>query len=135
MHETHQAVDATLTALADPTRRGVIELLSQGPRRAGALASHFGLSAPAMSRHLRLLRQSGLVEEGRSDPNDARVRHYRLRRERFDDLQSWLTEVRAVWTTLLGAFVAHAEARSNASPPKASANGQPRANDEKEEKT
>ena len=55
-------VEATFSALADPSRRGVIDLLRRKPRRAGELATELGLTAPAMSRHLRILRDTGLVE-------------------------------------------------------------------------
>ena len=101
-------VDATLAALADPTRRRVIDLLRTRPRRAGELASHFDVSAPAMSRHLRVLRTRGLVEEERQE-GDARVRVYRLRPGPFRDLQVWLSEVEVFWVDPLGAFKAHAE--------------------------
>jgi DNA-binding transcriptional ArsR family regulator len=56
-------LDGILAALADPHRRRVIDLLSERPRRASELAKAAGLSPPAMSRHLRSLRQAGLVEE------------------------------------------------------------------------
>jgi DNA-binding transcriptional ArsR family regulator len=104
------AVDATLAALADPTRRRVVDLLRRRPRRAGELASAFRMSPPAMSRHLRVLRREGLVEEQRVE-GDARVRVYRLRPERFRDLQAWLLEVEAFWTEQLDAFEQHAEAK------------------------
>ena len=55
-------LDTTLAALADPTRRQVVELLRERPRRAGELASACAMSSPAMSRHLRMLRASGLVK-------------------------------------------------------------------------
>ena len=100
------ALDQTLAALADPTRRGVVDLLRQRPRRAGELASACRLSPPAMSRHLRVLRRSGLVEEERME-DDARVRVYRLRPEPFRDLQGWLREVEAFWTYQLDSFQAH----------------------------
>jgi len=101
-------LDATFAALADPTRRGVVDLLRKKPRRAGELADALTMSAPAMSRHLRVLRKSGLVvEEGLED--DARVRVYSLRRERFAELRSWLDDVEAFWGDQLGAFKAHAE--------------------------
>ncbi len=102
------ALDETLAALADPTRRGVVYLLRKRPRRAGELAAAFRMSPPAMSRHLRVLRKRGLVEEERVD-DDARIRLYRLRRERFTELQEWLREVEAFWTDQLGSFKAHAE--------------------------
>ncbi len=101
-------LDNTLAALADPTRRRVVDLLRRRPRRAGELARAFRMSPPAMSRHLRVLRTRGLVEEERVD-DDARVRVYRLRPERFREVQEWLKEVEAFWTDQLDAFKAHAE--------------------------
>ncbi len=102
------ALDQTFAALADSTRRGVVELLRAGPRRAGELAEALSMSAPAMSRHLRVLRETGLVEET-ADTLDARVRVYTLRRERFAEVRDWLDEVEAFWADQLGAFKAHAE--------------------------
>jgi DNA-binding transcriptional ArsR family regulator len=101
-------LDATFAALADPTRRGVIDLLRQRSRRAGELAEHFAMSPPAMSRHLRVLRGSGLVSEDVLD-DDARVRVYSLRPERFAALRDWLDEVESFWGLQLDAFKAHAE--------------------------
>jgi DNA-binding transcriptional ArsR family regulator len=92
------ALDQTFAALADPTRRGVVELLRKRPRRAGELAEHFGASAPAMSRHLKVLKARGLVEEDRAARGDSRVRFYRLRRERFAELRAWLDRVEGYWT-------------------------------------
>ena len=103
-------LDATLSALADPTRRQVVELLREGPRRVGELAAAVATSGPAMSRHLRILRASGLVEveEERID-QDARLRVYRLRPEPFVDLQAWLNQVQGFWADQLGAFKDHVE--------------------------
>jgi DNA-binding transcriptional ArsR family regulator len=101
-------LDGTLAALADPTRRRVVDLLRRRPRRAGELAAAFRMSPPAMSRHLRVLRTRGLVQEERSD-EDARVRVYRLRPEAFRNLQAWLAEVESFWSDQLGAFKARAE--------------------------
>jgi DNA-binding transcriptional ArsR family regulator len=107
---TARQLDRTLAALADPTRRGVVELLRERPRRAGELADAFETSAPAMSRHLRVLRTRGLVEEERVD-DDARVRVYRLRREPFDALQVWLRELESFWSDQLESFGAHVARR------------------------
>jgi DNA-binding transcriptional ArsR family regulator len=96
----------TLSALADPHRRKVVEMLSAEPRRAGDLAQALGLTPPAMSRHLRTLRQCGLVEE-RHDGFDARVRVYRLRPEPMANLAAWLKETEAMWATQLAAFRDH----------------------------
>ncbi len=81
-------LDETLSALADPTRRGVVELLSGEPSSATEIARRFGLSLPAMSRHLRVLRRIGLIEH-RPVEEDARIRMYRLRREGFFHLSEW----------------------------------------------
>jgi DNA-binding transcriptional ArsR family regulator len=104
-------LDGTLTALADPTRRAVIDLLQREPRCSSALADALELSRPAMSRHLRVLRQAGLVEEA-SLEDDARVRVYRLRREPFTGLRDWLDDVEGFWSEQLSAFKRHAEAKS-----------------------
>ena len=101
-------VDSTLAALADPTRRHVVELLRRRPQRSGELAMRTSTSAPAMSRHLRVLRTTGLVE-AETDELDARLRVYRLRREPFAALQVWLDQVDAFWGGQLGAFKAHTE--------------------------
>jgi DNA-binding transcriptional ArsR family regulator len=101
-------VDRTLTALADPHRRRVIDLLSRGPRSAGELAAEVALSAPAMSRHLRALRQSRLVDEA-SAPHDARVRIYRLRPEPMAELKAWLEAAERLWAEQLLAFKTHIE--------------------------
>ena len=101
-------LDRTLAALADPTRRAVVDLLRKKPRRAGELAGAFEMSAPAMSRHLRVLRKCGLVELDALD-DDARVRMYRLRREPFLALRDWIERVESFWSDQLDAFRAHAE--------------------------
>lgn len=101
-------LDTTLAALADPTRRGVVDLLHRGPRRAGELADALSMTPAAMSRHLRVLRTSGLVEETH-DGEDARVRTYRLKPARFRALRRWLDEVESFWSLELGAFKEYAE--------------------------
>jgi DNA-binding transcriptional ArsR family regulator len=101
-------LDRTLAALADPTRRGVVELLHEKPCRAGELAESLGLSPPAMSRHLRVLRTSGLVDAP-PQGDDARVRVYRLRPGPFSVLRRWLDEVESFWRLELTAFKQHTE--------------------------
>jgi len=120
------SLDRTLGALADPTRRSVIELLRERPRRASELADALRVTRPAMSRHLRLLRQSGLVTE-KDLEHDARVRMYRLEPDRFSELRSWLQEVEAFWSDQLHAFKAHAESRGELHPaPRAPSVGKPK---------
>jgi DNA-binding transcriptional ArsR family regulator len=101
-------LDAAFSALADPTRRLVVDLLKERPRRASDLAAASGTSASAMSRHLRVLRTTGLVET-RSPEEDTRVRMYRLRPEAFVALQAWLDQVQAFWSEQLGSFKSHTE--------------------------
>lgn len=103
-----RTVDDTLAALADPYRRRAVELLGQRPRRAGELADELGLPAPAMSRHLRELKQSGLVEETHPE-FDARVRIYTLKAGAMSDLKKWLADTERLWTDQLASFKAHVE--------------------------
>jgi DNA-binding transcriptional ArsR family regulator len=103
---TARNLDRTLAALADPARRRVIDLLRERPRRAGELAEAAAISFPAMSRHLKLLRASGLVEEDR-DALDSRVRIYRFRAEPMTELKSWLEETESLWTRQLAALRKH----------------------------
>ena len=98
---------ATFAALADGTRRGVIAVLRKGPRRASDLADALGASKPAMSRHLRVLRDSGLVEASSND--DGRERIYVLRRAQFAQLREWVDDVEAFWTVQLASFKDHVE--------------------------
>ena len=104
-------LDRTLQALADPTRRRVVDLLREAPCRAGEIAEAFGMSRPAMSRHLRVLRTHGLVEES-PDATDARARIYRLRPEPIDELSEWIAEVQRFWDDQLESFRQKAEERA-----------------------
>src|SRR5262249_14560389 len=101
-------LDRKLAALADPARRAAVELLGERPRRAGELAEALGLAAPAMSRHLRALKQSGLVEETHP-PFDARVRVYALKSGALRELRQWVDDTERLWTDQLAAFKAHVE--------------------------
>lgn len=101
-------LDRTLAALADPHRRQVVELLRDRPYRAGELADVIGLPPPAMSRHLRALKEGGLIEDSHPD-FDARVRVYTLRPEPMAHLKQWLEETERLWSLQLAAFKAHLE--------------------------
>jgi DNA-binding transcriptional ArsR family regulator len=89
-----------LEALADPTRRRIVELLVDGERTAGDLASYFETSRPGVSRHLRVLREYGLVHAR----GDGRRRLYSLEPQPFADLDAWLERYRAFWTQRLDAL-------------------------------
>jgi len=101
-------LDGTLAALADPVRRRAVELLAERPRRAGELAKELGTAPSTMSKHLRVLRQSGLVTET-SPEFDTRVRIYALSSAPMAELRRWLALAEGGWAEQLGAFAAHAE--------------------------
>ena len=101
-------VGPAFVALADPTRRRVVELLGERARRAGELSAATGTSAPVMSRHLRVLLEAGLVADERV-PEDARARVFRLRPEPVADVQAWLDQVQARWNEQLRSFKRYVE--------------------------
>jgi len=101
-------LDTVLSVLADPTRRRVVEVLGHAPRRAGDLAAAVGVPATALSRHLQLLRTSGLVAVETME-DDARGRIYSLRTDRLTTVRAWLDQIEAFWSEQLGSFKQHAE--------------------------
>jgi DNA-binding transcriptional ArsR family regulator len=101
-------LDDTLLALADPTRRRVVDLLRGGPQRAGDIADAVGMSRQATSRHLNHLRERGIVAVELVD-GDGRGRVYRLVPERLSALGAWLDQVQAGHAEQLAAFKRHAE--------------------------
>jgi DNA-binding transcriptional ArsR family regulator len=90
-------------ALADPTRRRVLELLAERERTAGEIASAFTVSRPAVSRHLRVLREAGLVQSRR----DAQRRVYGLDPAPLAELDSWLATYRPFWRERLDLLEQH----------------------------
>lgn len=87
----------TFNALADPTRRAMLDLLRQGSQSAGRIAAAFPISRPAVSKHLRLLRRAHLVQEHR----EGRHRFYRINAEPLKAVDSWLGQYRVFWRTNL----------------------------------
>ncbi len=87
----------TFTALADPTRRQIIESLALGESSFGELAERFQMSRPAVSQHLKVLREAGIV----TARADAQRRIYRLTDQGLDDVEAWLGKVREFWTQRL----------------------------------
>lgn len=83
-----------IEALGDPVRRRVVTLLGGGPLRAGELAAETGMSAPAMSRHLRILLAARVIEDERLE-QDARARVFRLRPASIEAVRSWLDQIQA----------------------------------------
>ena len=98
--------EATFQALADPTRRAVLDLLRRGSQPAGTIAGAFPVSRPAISKHLRLLRRAHLVREHR----EGRHRVYQLNPEPLRAVDSWLNQYRRFWSANLASLKAFVEA-------------------------
>ena len=95
----------SFAALADPSRRRIVELLGEGPRPAGAIAAEFDLSAPAVSQHLKALRETGLVRVEVDGPR----RIYSLDPAGLAAVDEWLGRVRRFWSGRLDALGAALE--------------------------
>jgi DNA-binding transcriptional ArsR family regulator len=101
-------LDAAFAALADSSRRDLLRMLLQKPRRAGELAQCLDMSPQALSRHLRVLRKAGLVSE-QGIESDARVRIYSVQPTAFHPAQEWLAQVEDLWRRQLQSFKAYAD--------------------------
>jgi DNA-binding transcriptional ArsR family regulator len=93
----------TFELVAEPTRRTILDLLREGERSVGQLVDHLGLSQPGVSKHLRMLREAGLVEVRR----DAQRRWYGLRPEPLTEIDAWLEPYRRLWAGKLDALERH----------------------------
>jgi DNA-binding transcriptional ArsR family regulator len=101
-----RTTEATFQALADPTRRAVLDLLRRGSQPAGQIAEAFPVSRPAISKHLRLLRRAHLVREHR----EGRNRIYQLNPEPLRAVDSWIEQYRHFWSSSLTNLKAFVEA-------------------------
>ena len=95
----------SFAVLAEPSRRTILDVLRAGERPVGDLVSHLHLSQPAVSKHLRVLREAGLVEVR----TDAQRRLYRLRPEPLAEIDAWLEPYRRLWSRSLDALGHHLE--------------------------
>ena len=93
----------TFQALAEPTRRRILDLLLERPRPVGELVERLGLSQPGTSKHLRALRDAGLVRVRK----DAQQRWYELRAEPLAEIDEWLRPYRKLWAASLDALERH----------------------------
>jgi DNA-binding transcriptional ArsR family regulator len=93
-------MEAVLRAVADESRRTILETLTGGPATAGDLAALLPIARPGVSRHLRVLREAGLVEVRQ----EAQRRVYRLRPEPLAEVDDWLGQYRALWEHRLAAL-------------------------------
>ena len=101
---------STWTVLADPHRRRVLELLGEKPRAVGELVQRLGLSQPATSKHLRVLREAGLV----SARVEAQRRVYGVNPRPLAEIDEWLTPYRRMWSERLDALEAHLDRQAEA---------------------
>ncbi|HEU5078810.1 MAG TPA: metalloregulator ArsR/SmtB family transcription factor [Opitutaceae bacterium] len=90
----------SLAAIADPTRRRIIELLAERDRTAGELVQQFDMSAPAISQHLKVLRDAGLI----TTRAEGQTRIQSLDPAGFDELEAWLNRTRKFWSRRLDAL-------------------------------
>jgi DNA-binding transcriptional ArsR family regulator len=88
------------TAISDPTRRRIVEYLGAGAQPAGSITEQFALSAPAISQHLKVLKEASLV----SVKIDGQKRIYSLNPQGLDDLEAWLGRMREFWNNSLDAL-------------------------------
>ena len=102
-------------ALADETRVRIVELLAGRDLSAGELAAHFTVSRPAVSRHLRVLREAGLTTVSR----DAQRRVYRLNPAPLRELEAWIAENRRFWERRLDALGTHLDEVARTRAPRA----------------
>lgn len=93
-------MEAVLQALSDASRRTVLDTLTRGPATAGELAALLPIARPGVSRHLRVLREAGLVEVRQ----EAQRRIYSLRLEPLTEIDEWLSRYRALWERRLDAL-------------------------------
>ncbi|MBX3148447.1 MAG: winged helix-turn-helix transcriptional regulator [Gemmatimonadales bacterium] len=100
-----QASGPVFGAIADPTRRAILDALREGPLAAGDIANLFPVSRPAVSRHLRVLRQAGLLRERRV----AQSRIYALDPEPLQRVEQWLSHYRVFWAARLMDLKRHLE--------------------------
>lgn len=96
-------MSTTFEVLSEPNRRWILDLLLAGERSVGDLVDAMGVSQPGVSKHLRVLRQAGLVEFR----TDAQRRVYRVRAEPLHDVDEWLRPYRALWASRLDALGEH----------------------------
>src|SRR5690606_16302624 len=107
-------VDTAFTVVAEPNRRAILDLLVSSPQSVGDLERELGLSQPAVSKHLRVLREAGLVEAR----VEAQRRIYRVRPEPLMELDAWLEPYRRLWSKHLDALERHLDRMNKQNNPK-----------------
>ena len=100
-------MEATFSVLAEPNRRRILDLLRERERTVNELVEHLDLSQPAVSKHLKVLREAGLVEVRQ----DAQRRWYRLQAKPLIEIEVWLAPYRSFWSERLDALEAYLSAQ------------------------
>ena len=101
----YQSLDRTFAALADPTRRAIVNRLALGEANVSELAEPFSISLPAISKHLRVLEQAGLLVRRK----EGRTHHCHLRADPLNDAVEWIEEARRFWDDRLDALAEYLE--------------------------
>ena len=102
-------LDSVFGALADPTRRCILELLARAESRVTDLASRFSMSLPAVSKHLRVLEKAGLIVRHR----DGRVHRLRIEARRMQEASDWINQYQVFWEDRLSSLARYLEQHPN----------------------
>jgi DNA-binding transcriptional ArsR family regulator len=112
-------MESAFQIVAEPNRRAILSLLASSDRCVGEIERQLGMSQPAVSKHLRVLREAGFVESR----TDAQRRLYRLRPEPLMELEEWLAPFRRFWSRHVDALEKHLDRMAKAPPVKAQMKG------------
>ena len=107
-------MDSVFEIIAEPNRRAILGLLASSPQSVGQIERQLRMPQPTVSKHLRVLREAGIVES----TVDAQRRLYRLKPERLQELDAWLVQFRRFWSAHVDALERHLDRMDQASPTK-----------------
>lgn len=106
---TTATLDRKFAALGDPARRSIVATLASGPATVGTIAEPFSMSRPAISKHLRVLKEAGIVELR----SEGRQNWYSLTDDAFEEADAWIEEVQNMWAAALGSLKQLVEEANN----------------------
>jgi len=112
-------MESAFEIIAEPNRRAILSLLASSEQSVGEIERELRMSQPAVSKHLRVLRESGFVES----TVDAQRRLYRLRPERFQEVDAWLAQFRRFWSAHIDALERHLDRMEQSTSPKPKTKG------------
>src|SRR5689334_3436063 len=123
-------MDSVFEIVAEPNRRGILSLLASSERSVGEIERQLGMSQPAVSKHLRVLRDAGFVES----TVDAQRRLYRLKPERFQEFNAWIEQFRRFWSPYVDALERHLDRMDQPAPAKEKLKKKPRGKNREQNK-